>query len=103
MAALSERFNEHVSESLKVTNLVGMLPREFQDMDLQNGVRDSELRYTGSRDFVIQVANHKTTLVNPGDTGLNVLDHGHGNPQNGIYCDEYDLDAIGKGGGEDES
>ena len=51
----------------KVAILIGMIPKEYQDLILQNGtlLADGDLKFTTIRDYVINVASQKLHMVRP--------------------------------------
>ena len=63
---LAQRYGEKLSDNLKMAILVGILPKDFQDMVFQNGVLGTgKMEYQEIRDYVVKVADQKTQLNRP--------------------------------------
>ena len=65
MAASFQRFGEKVRYNIKIAMLVGMLPKVYQDMAMQNGSLMSVMKYESVRDDIINVATQKAAMATP--------------------------------------
>ena len=65
VSALKNRYDEEIKESLKSAILVGMLPKEFQDMVLQFFSGSKQFKFEEVRDYVISVANNRAQWARP--------------------------------------
>ena len=59
---LRAQYHEDLGENLRLAILVGMMPKEFQDMIIQNGGMMSKVTYQSSRDYVLGVANQRIQM-----------------------------------------
>ena len=50
-AALKNHFDEGINEQLKSAILIGMLPKEYQDMVLQTFAVSADFKFEGIRDY----------------------------------------------------
>ena len=63
VSQLRGRHQEEIGEKIRISILIGMLPKEYQEMILQNGITMREdSKYQGVRDFILNVANQKLQL-----------------------------------------
>ena len=74
-ASLQNRFGEEVSEKIKAALLVGMRPKEFQDMVLQQYAKEEGLQFTEVRDYVMNIALNRVQMNTP-KPNLGSLDQG---------------------------
>ena len=67
VASLRSRYEEVISDKMKLAILIGVLDKEFSEPLMQNGCRPNlgKLEHAASRDFVIGLANHKSQLLKP--------------------------------------
>ena len=66
VSQLRGRHQEEIGGKIRISILIGMLPKEYQEMVLQNGITMREdFKYQGVRDFVLNVANQKLQLSRP--------------------------------------
>ena len=59
---LRGRHDEELREQPKIAILIGMMPKEYQDMVFQNGpamMEDAMNNYQRVRDFIVNVSNQK--------------------------------------------
>ena len=79
-----------------------MLPKEFQDMILQNFYRETELSYTQIKEYVISIAQQRAQLRKATPMGVDMVDGGGFEPSCGGCGDEGcgecypTIDAIDK-------
>ena len=62
---LHSRYNQSLDDNLKLAILVGMLPKEFQDLVFQNGTGEKDLKYIDSRAFVFRIAHQRAQMARP--------------------------------------
>ena len=65
VAILVQKFRETIGGNIKLAVLIGMLPKDFQDMAMQNGSLMSIMKYENVRDYVISVATQKAAMSTP--------------------------------------
>ncbi len=65
VAVLAQTFGEIIWGNIKLAILIGMLPKDFQDMAMQNGSMMSVMKYENVRDYVISVATQKAAMSTP--------------------------------------
>ena len=68
VAALKRRYQEDLKDTLKQAIFIGMLPKEFQELVLQNGnmIKEGEtISFEAVRDYVFNVANQRMQMVRP--------------------------------------
>ena len=65
VTAVKFQYNEEVGEKLKLAILVGMLPKDYQDMVMQKSSMKKELGYEETRDYIMGVANQKVQMHKP--------------------------------------
>ena len=100
-ALLRSRFDEEMSDKLKVAIMVGMLPKEYQEMVLQSysgGGRDPT--YEGVRDYVVTVAQQKRQLRKPSPMAVGAMEWHFGEDNQCGQCQPWgmEVDAIDKSG-----
>ena len=113
---LKMKHNEEISAPVKIAVLVGMLPKEYQDMCFQQATGISteaatQEKYEELRDKVMGMAGQRVSMVtptpmdigalhqgeeswecwNPSGMGMNYEDPGY------EYQNAYDIDSVGKG------
>ena len=59
VTALGSRHGENLNGKMKLAILIGMIPKEFQDMVLQNTGMSQKMQYQDTRDYVVSVATQK--------------------------------------------
>ena len=100
-ALLRSRFEESMSDKLKIAIILGMLPKEYQEMVLQsyNG-GGKEPTYEGVRDYVISVAQQKLQMRKPSSLELGAMDWENGEEFGGLgnWTWGPEVDAIDKSG-----
>ena len=74
-SALKTRYGEELGGKIKVAVLVGMLPKEYQDLVLQNGnmLKEGEVGYESVRNYVVNLVNQKIQMVKPVPNGRGVF------------------------------
>ena len=65
IASLENRFDEGIKERLKSAILIGMIPKEYQDMVLQTFAVSTDFQLSGIRDYIINVANNRAQMNKP--------------------------------------
>ena len=67
LGALENRFGEVLSENLRTAILLGMLPKDHQDMVIEKGILmgGGKLKYQESRDYLIKMAKEKLDRGKP--------------------------------------
>ena len=65
VASLKNRFNEGISERVKSATLIGMIPKEYQDMVLQKFALTAEFQFSEIRDYVVNVATNRVQMNTP--------------------------------------
>ena len=68
MDSLKAKHNESISASIKIAILVGMLPKEYQDMCFQQATEaadPTDLEYNEMRDKIMNIANQRVSMVTP--------------------------------------
>jgi hypothetical protein len=95
VALLKSRFSKEVDGDFKLAILVGMLPKEFQDMVLQNSSIMTEISYEGSRDYVLSVANQKMQMIRPTPMDVGAVDYRSGDGVSEPWSEEeQDVNAV---------
>ena len=101
VAALKSRYNEDVNSNLKFAILIGMLPKDYQDMILQNSCMTNKVSYEVARDHVLNVANQRMQMIKPTPMDLGSLDAqpvGDQYEAQAFWDHQQDLDAVGTTG-----
>ena len=65
IASLKNRFDEGINEILKSAILIGVIPKEYQDMVLQTFAVSTDFQFSGTRDYIINVANNRAQMNKP--------------------------------------
>ena len=93
VSKLRGRYSQTLSAELQTAILVGMLPKELQDLVLQRGASDSTIEYDETRDYVLNVALQRSQLRKPGDrdTAVNQA------TEDGLWDEDVDLGALSRG------
>ena len=121
---LKMKHNEELSAPIKIAVLVGMLPKEYQDMIFQqasgNSQTQDENHYKDLRDKIINIAGQRMSMITPTPMDIDALNHANEGddygdiwnygppgvswedtfPPIGQY--QYEIDSVGnfKGGGK---
>ena len=98
ISSLKSRHDEDIRANLKVAILVGMLPKEYQDIILQGGLQDKDLKYEVTRDKIIAIANQKIQMITPMPMDVGNVDAGLFGENERGDGDSWDVEAVGKGG-----
>jgi hypothetical protein len=95
VAILNSRYSEEVNGKLKVAILVGMLPKEFQDMVFQaSSQKDGDkIDYEATRDHVLNVANQKMQMLKPTPMDIGTMEDEYKGDQGQF---EQEVDAVDK-------
>ena len=59
---LHQKLGEKVGDNIKLAILIGMLPKDFQDMAMLNGSLMSVMKYENVSDHVTNVATQKAAM-----------------------------------------
>ena len=80
MALLKTRYSEVISDSIKIAILLGMLPKEIQEVVLHKwGLKEgSRMSLEQVRDYTVNLANQKVALMKPAPTALDAVGNGMG-------------------------
>ena len=70
LAILKSRHGEEINGNLRIAIFLGMLPKEYQDMIMQQSVMLKDVSYENWRDHLINVVNQKHQLRQPSDMEL---------------------------------
>ena len=62
---MAQNFGETIGGNIELAFFIGMLPKDFQDMAMQNGSLMSIMKYEHVRDYVISVAAQKAAMSTP--------------------------------------
>jgi len=97
VGALKERFGGTLDRNLKVAILIGMLPKDFQELVIQQNHAKGEVQYDVTRDWVLNIANQRLQMHKPVAMDVGAVDW-----ENQCWpCEggeEVHIDALGKGG-----
>ena len=63
--AVKNRYNEDLNGNIKLAILIGMLPKEYQDMCLQTSCMTTKIIYESMRDNVSNIANQRMHMTEP--------------------------------------
>ena len=63
VTALNRRYKEELGETLKVAIFIGMVPKEYQDIILQQNCGRKKVEYGEIRDYVVSVCIQKMKMV----------------------------------------
>ena len=76
-AALRVRYEETLSEKMKLALLIGMLPQDFQDTIIQSHtLRMDEMKYDDLRTYVMGLANQKMNMMKPTPMDIGKMENG---------------------------
>ena len=94
---LFSRYGETLGDKLKLAMLVGMIPKEFQDLVLQNGMSVECADYAKQRDFILGIASSRAQMARPVPMELGAV--GREGEEEGEYWEESEVYAVGQEGG----
>jgi len=121
---LKMKHNEDLSAPIKIAVLVGMLPKEYQDMIFQQAsgmsVTQDENYYKELRDKIINIAGQRVSMITPTPMDIDALNHANEMDDYGdiwnygppgvtwedtfppVGQHQYEIDSVGnfKGGGK---
>ena len=106
LGALKSRYNEDLNGNIKLAILIGMLPREYQDLVLNTSVLSSQVSYEAMRDNVLRVANQRMHMAQPTPMDIGAMQENVGEEGEQLgdewgcgygYGEEWDTMAVGKG------
>ncbi len=80
IALLETKFNERITENIKLAVLIGMLPKEYQDICIQASCVMEKMTYEKMRDHILNVANQRLPQPKPMEVD---------------EIDEQEIDAVG--------
>ena len=82
-----------MDKDLKLAILIGVIPKDYQDMLLQAGITTKKMEYEVCRDRVIQIATQRMQMSQPTpmDVGMLNKDQGYGD------TDTENVDVVGQG------
>ena len=78
MAVLKSRYGEELTPCVKLAILVGLLPKEYQDMVMQNqvGKIGDQMEYEQTREQIINVATQKVNMMKPVPMDMGQVENG---------------------------
>ena len=62
---METNFNESITDNIKLAILIGMLPKDYQDMAMHNVGLMLNMKYQAVRDCIINVATQTLALYKP--------------------------------------
>ena len=65
IALLETKLNESITENIKLAVLIGMLPKDYQNMAMQNVGLMLDMKYKEIMDYIIIVATQKMSMYKP--------------------------------------
>ena len=76
MAVLKNRYGEELTPCVKLAVLVGLLPKEYQGMVVQNlvGKMGDQMEYEQTREQIINSATPKSNMMRPVPMDTNAVD-----------------------------
>ena len=74
LAVLKSRYGEEINGNLRMAIFLGMLPKEYQDLIMQQSVMLKDVSYEHWRDHIINVVNQKQQMRKPTDMELGNVD-----------------------------
>ena len=101
-AKLSRDFSEVLSENVRIAVLVGMLPKDFQELVFQWGSLGKDLGFAEVRDKVLTIATHRAQMAQPVPMDIGAMEGDYNMEEFGGYeCVEDwsgEIMAMGTGG-----
>ena len=99
LAVTKSRYSEEAPASMKLAVLVGMPPRDYQDMILQTTcAKDGgEVSYEEMKDHILVVTSQKMTMINPIPMDLDEVDvneRKEEEEEEGYSEEEMDVSAL---------
>ena len=95
VTALKSRYAKDLDSEMRLAILIGMLPKEHQDMIMQTGCMTDKMTYEGIRDRVMNIANQRMQMSHPTPMDAGAV-QGEGIGEDEWYEDEWqDVDAVG--------
>ena len=73
---LKMKHDEEISAPIKIAIVVGMLPKEYQDMCFQQATgvsADSEVNYIELRDKIMNIANQRMSMITPAPMDIDAV------------------------------
>jgi hypothetical protein len=93
VTGLKSRYGEDLNDNLKMAILIGMLPKEYQDLVMQTSCMTNKMSYSGIRDNVLNIANQRIQMTQPVPMDLSAVEE-EGGEWSG-YEDHQEVDAVG--------
>ena len=92
MTTLTDRYQKKdLDDDLKIAILLGMVPKDYQEIILQTAMTTDDLKYPTCRDRIIQMARQRIQMVQPVPMDLDKVKEA----EEGY--DEENVDAVGQG------
>ena len=93
MTTLMDRFKKKdLDDDLKIAILLGMVPKDYQEIILQTAMTTEDLKYTTCRDRIIQMARQRIQMVQPVPMDLDKV-----REEEEEGGEEEHVDAVGQG------
>ncbi len=85
---LKMKHNEEISAPMKIVVVVGVLPKEYQDMCCQQATgvsADSEVKYIELRDKIMNIANQRMSMTTPTPMDIDAVNQQGGSERNDMW------------------
>ena len=77
MTSLRSRYNQTINDSMKLALLLGMLPRDYQDLVMQSAmIRENSMLYEEARDHIIKLTTQKLNMAKPVPMDISGMEKG---------------------------
>ena len=95
VSTLKSLYNEELNSNIKLAVLIGMLPKEYQDMCLQTSCMTTKMTYEDLRDNVLNIANQRMHMSQPTPMDIGSMQRGTVHEAQPEYSgEEYDEMAV---------
>ena len=88
IAILKTRYDEELRPMVKLAVLMSILPKDFQEMVLQNGQMQQRITFEGARDYVLHVATQRNQMAQPRPFDVYLMGVGGGERDDPNYAAE---------------
>ena len=95
--SLKSRFGEGLSDDMKLAILVGMLPKEYQDIVLQTTSVADKVKCENIRDNILNMVTQRVEMVQPRPMDIGAMRKEE--EEKYEIGEEEDINAVGKGKG----
>jgi hypothetical protein len=93
VTGLKSRYGEDLNDNLKLAILIGMLPKDYQDLVMQTSCMTNKMSYSGIRDNVLNIANQRIQMTQPVPMDLGAVEEA--GVDWGGFEDQQEVDAVG--------